>query len=104
MASIVHLPDQYFAKGIEALKLLKQEGIKSGRSALAYGLYQCCVAWSDYTNARKWAKKMIEWYTVEMGADSSQVANARQLLRHPEAHRLGGAFGRRRVVGGPSSV
>jgi hypothetical protein len=104
MASIVHRPDQYFGKGIEALRLLKAEGIMSGSSALAYDLFQCCTAWSDYSNAKKWAKKMMEWYTLELGLDSAEVVHATQSLAHPESHRLGGAFKARKVVGGPESI
>ena len=52
------------------------------------------------TATRAWARKAVEWFSYEIGADASHVSDMSVIMERPEGHQ---AWGTRETgdVGGP---
>lgn len=93
--------------GVEAIQHIRkiweieeEEGYWSERGQLAADAAWIAASHSDATATRAWARKAVEWYTYELGADASSVFDMSMLMERPERHR---AWGTRETgdVGGP---
>ncbi|KAF9485877.1 hypothetical protein BDN70DRAFT_970007, partial [Pholiota conissans] len=67
-------------------ELEDQEGYWSERGQLAADATWIAAAHSDAISTQAWAKLAIEWYSYEIGADSSQVGVMKAVHAHPESH------------------
>jgi len=93
--------------GVEAIQHIRkiweieeEEGYWSERGQLAADAAWIAASHSDATATRAWARKAVEWYSYEIGADSSHVLDISMIMKWPEGHR---AWGTRETgdVGGP---
>ncbi|KAF5361020.1 hypothetical protein D9756_004833 [Leucocoprinus leucothites] len=80
-------------------QLEDEEGYWSERGRLAADGAWVAAAHSDVAATREWAQIAVEWYSYEVGADSEQVEEMRQVALQPEGHSAWGTH-RRLDVGG----
>lgn len=66
------------------LKILELEEVLFGRGQIARDAIQVAAGHSDYTAVRYWAKKAIEWFSLELGVDSEEVAQFIVISRDPK--------------------
>jgi hypothetical protein len=93
--------------GVEAIQHIRkiweieeEEGYWSERGQLAADAAYIAASHSDATATRAWARKAVEWYSYEIGADASHVIDISVIMERPELHQ---AWGTRETgdVGGP---
>ncbi|KAF5315448.1 hypothetical protein D9619_007007 [Psilocybe cf. subviscida] len=63
-----------------------EEGYWSERGQLASDAAWVAAAHSDASATQAWARKAIEWYSYEIGADAPQVRALRKIAKNPEKH------------------
>ena len=51
--------------------------------------YASSIPFSDLA-AREWAGTAMTWYEYELGVDSEQVQEMKEVIRSPQAHRFWG--------------
>ncbi|KAJ3711715.1 hypothetical protein C8R42DRAFT_595407 [Lentinula raphanica] len=67
-------------------ELGREEGYFSERGRLAADAAWVAAAHSDAASTRAWARVAEEWFGYELGVDSEQVSEMRQLETQPESH------------------
>ncbi|KDR82640.1 hypothetical protein GALMADRAFT_238083 [Galerina marginata CBS 339.88] len=94
-------------EGADAIEIIRtiwrvedEEGYWSERGSLAADAAWIAASHSDAMATQSWARKAVEWFTIEIGADTPQVRTLMTIMDRPESHK---AWGTRDAVavGGP---
>ncbi|GAA5856816.1 hypothetical protein JCM9279_002027 [Rhodotorula babjevae] len=85
----------------EALALLEEEGLVTGRAAFAWAGFSAAAAHCDVESAKAWAGKHLELLEREAGIESSEYQEIRQYQRNPRLWEAWGAGDEAQAVPGP---
>ncbi|KAF8798846.1 SET domain-containing protein [Phlegmacium glaucopus] len=93
--------------GVEAIQHIRkiweigeEEGYWSERGQLAADAAWIAASHSDATATQAWARKAVEWFSYEIGMDTSHVMDMSNIVERPQGHRAWGTRDRAEV-GGP---
>ncbi|KAK7682417.1 hypothetical protein QCA50_014622 [Cerrena zonata] len=81
----------------------EEEGYWSERGRLAADVAWVAAAHSDADAVQEWAALGLEWYAYELGADSEQVREMKDVMVSPKTHPVWGTK-HELSVGGPGSL
>ncbi|KAK2459653.1 hypothetical protein APHAL10511_008298 [Amanita phalloides] len=70
----------------EIWRVGEEEGYWSERGRLAGDMAWVAAAHSDYDAVQGWANVAAQWYTYELGADSSQARDMAEIAQAPHKH------------------
>ncbi|KAF4617399.1 hypothetical protein D9613_006017 [Agrocybe pediades] len=67
-----------------------EEGYWSERGSLAYDATWIAASHSDASATQAWARKAVEWFSYEIGPDTTQVQSLLMVIERPELHKAWG--------------